>query len=426
MLSGNTLARGLTLDDAGLLWVDGRPLALPPKERAVLRLLLQRAPGVARKQEFAAQAWRGADMSDESLARSISQVRRIVAARGLKIEAVYGVGYRLFDPHAPVPPSGTRARTRDDYNHARQLLQQRTPAAMQLAIGLLRGIVRDDPRDAAARIALAEALAIAVGWGELPTPPAVDEGLAALATLDDMPGLHAARGALLDMAWRFDEARRAFDLALAGNHADGADNAEALLGFARHLLYTDEAGAAVDLLRRVRQVVPHALHVRMALARALVQSGRGAEAVQEAQAAVADHPGQLVTAAFALAMQAMVAPHPDLEAAAWRLTQGPETPPFVWTVASFVLSRLGRREETLHIVDAVLLCSHTTADEASLYAAPLATLGEYDRAAALLRAAVDERCDMMAMMLRDPTHSHWLPRHGVGRSLMRTVFGAEA
>ena len=163
MLSGNTLARGLTLDDAGLLWVDGRPLALPPKERAVLRLLLQRAPGVARKQEFAAQAWRGADMSDESLARSISQVRRVVAARGLKIEAVYGVGYRLLDPHAPAPPPDTRARKQDDYNHARQLLQQRTPAAMQLAIGLLRGIVRDDPRDAAARIALAEALAIAVG-----------------------------------------------------------------------------------------------------------------------------------------------------------------------------------------------------------------------------------------------------------------------
>jgi hypothetical protein len=125
-------------------------------------------------------------------------------------------------------------------------------------------------------------------------------------------------------------------------------------------------------------------------------------------------------------MQAMVAPHPELEVAALRLTQGSDTPPFVWTVASFVLSRLGRREATLDIVDSALLCSRTTAGEASLYAAPLAALGEHERAAALLRAAVDERCGMMAMVLRDPAHAHWLPRHPAGRTLLREVFGATA
>jgi len=127
--------------------------------------------------------------------------------------------------------------------------------------------------------------------------------------------------------------------------------------------------------------------------------------------------------AFSLAIQAMVSPQPELEAAALRLTQGLDTPPFVWTVASFVLSRLGRREATLDIVDTALLCSRTTAGEATLYAAPLAALGEYDRAAALLRAAVDERCGMMAMVLRDPAHAHWLPQHPAGRALLKDVFG---
>jgi tetratricopeptide (TPR) repeat protein len=430
-MSNKTPTHLLTLDDAGLLQVDGQPLKLPPKERAVLRLLLQHAPGAVRKDEFAGRAWAGRDMSDESLARCISRVRRVLQPLGLNVEAVYGLGYRLADQAPPAPAQGgPSAQALDGYGHARQLMQQRTPAAMGLAIDLLRSLVRDEPGFAAARVALADALAVAVGWGQLPTPAAVDEGLAALAGLPGLagfgtgggalPGLHAARGALLDMAWRFGEARHCFEQALA---VDG-DSPETLLAFARHLLYTDEAGRAVERLRRVRQLAPHALHVRMTLVRALVQSGRGAEAVAEAQATVVDHPGQLVTLAFSLAIQAMVAPHAELEAAAWRLTQGLDTPPFVWTVASFVLSRLGRREATLDIVDSALLCSRTTAGEATLYAAPLAALGEHDRAAELLRAAVDERCGMMALVLRDPAHAHWLPQHPAGRELLHEVYGA--
>lgn len=419
--------RTLTLDDSGGLHADGRPLKLPPKERAALRLLLQHPQRAVRKDEFAREAWAGGDMSDEGLARCISRVRRAIEPLGLKVEAVYGLGYRLVDPAPAVaPPGAPSAQALDGYAHARQLLQQRTPAAMGLAIDLLRGLIRDEPAFAAARVALADALAVATGWGLLPTPAAVDEGLAALAVLDGrrevLPGQHAARGALLDMAWRFDEAGRCFEQAQAA----GDDSTETLLAFARHLLYTDRAAPAVELLRRVRERAPHALQARMTLARALVQSGRGSDAVAEAQAAVADHPGQLVTVSFALAVQAMVAPHPDLEAAALRLTQGADTPPFVWTVASYVLSRLGRREATLDIVDTALLCSRTSAGEATLYAAPLAALGEHDRAAALLRAAVDERCGMMALVLRDPAHAHWLPHHPAGRTLLREVFGAGA
>jgi DNA-binding winged helix-turn-helix (wHTH) protein len=412
----------LALDDAGLLQPGGPALKLPPKERAALRLLVQRAPGVVRKDEFAERVWSGRAMSDESLARCISRVRQLLLPRGVQVEAVYGLGYRLVEqgtPAAAIPD----ARALDGYAHARQLMQQRTPAAMELAIELLRDLAREEPGFAPARVALADALAIAVGWGLLVTTPAVDEGLAALQGLDaGYPGQHAARGALLDMAWQFNAARHSFQRALAAD-PDGTDT---LLGYARHLLYTDAAEQAVERLRRVRELAPHALHVRMTLARALVQSGRGAEAVAEAQATVRDNPGQLLTLAFSLAIQSMVAPQPELEAAALRLTQGLDTPPFVWTVASFVYSRLGRREAALDIVDTALLCSRTTAGEAALYAAPLAALGEYDRATALLRAAVDERCGMMAMVLRDPAHAHWLPQHPAGRALLRDVFGDAA
>lgn len=412
----------LVLDDDGLPRVDGSPLKLPPKARAALRLLWERRPGTVHKDEFAALAWAGQTMSDESLAHCIGHVRRALQPWGLKVEALYGLGYRLVEP----PPPELRGETPSAHGldallHARQLLQQRTPTAVGLAIDLLRQLVGNEPGFFAARVALADALAVAVGWGQLPTGPAVDEGLAALAQAgaSTEPGLHAARGALLDLAWRFDEAGACFERALVN---DG-EKPETLLAFARHLLYVDRADRAADVLRRVRRLSPHALHPRLTLARALVQSGRGDAAMAEAREAVADHPGQMVVAAFSLALQALVAPRPELELPAERLTQGADVPPFAWTVASYVLARLGRREAALDIVDAVLLCSATSAGEATLYAAPLAVLGEHGRAAALLQRAADEGCGMLAMVLRDPAHADWLPQHPLGRALLRRVFG---
>lgn len=412
----------LVIDDAGMLRIDGQELKLPPKERAALAVLWQRRPSVVRKDDFADAAWAGQMMSDESLARCISRVRHALQPWGLKVEAVYGLGYRMADS-AP-PDSGAAspdAQALDALAHARHLLQQRTPTAVARAIELMRDLVRNVPGFAAARVALADALAIAIGWGQLPTLAAVDEGLAALAIhgADAEPGLQAARGSLLDMGWRFAEAARCFEGAMS---TDG-DRPETLLGFARHLLYTDQADRAVDILRRVRQLAPHALHPRLTLARALVQSGRGAEAVAEAQATLQDNPGQLVVLAFSLALLAMVAPRPELEAAALRLTQGADAPPFTWTVSSYVLACLGRREAALDIVDTALICSSTSPGEATLYAAPLAALGEHDRAATLLRRAADDHSGMLALVLRDPAHAGWLPQHPAGRALLETVFG---
>ncbi|WP_374674605.1 winged helix-turn-helix domain-containing protein [Ideonella sp.] len=435
-----TAPRRLTLDDAGFPLAEGQPLELPPKERAVLALLLRRHPSVVSKHDFAAAAW-GGDMSDESLARCISRLRRALGPLGWQVASVYGTGYRL-DAMAPVAadsPPGTsaahprlapatqaRPATVDAYLHARQLAQQRTPVAVARAIGLLRALVDQEPGYTPASVALADALGAAIGWGQLPTGPAVDEGLGVLdraAAIDpDTPGLHSARGSLLDVAWRFDEAAAAHARALAR----GPHDPDTLLMHARHLLMRGEAEHAVRQLRAALALSPHTPLLRMTLARALVQAGRGAEAVAEADAARDDHPGQLLLAAFSLAIRAMAAPGPELEAPAWRLADGADTPPFVWTVLSFVLARLDRRDAALDIIDAALICSRTSSGEATLYAAPLACLGDTDRAAALLQQAADDGCGMLAMVLRDPAHAGWLPGHPVGRALLMRVFGAPA
>lgn len=431
----------LHVDAHGFVTAGDRPLDLPPKERQVLALLLRRQPGVVSKGDFADAVWGGRLMSDESLARSISRLRRTVAPFGLTIESVYGTGYRLdgmakADRTAAPAPGPAHPRltvaahanpaTVDAYMHARQLAQQRTPAAVGRAIELLRELTRREPAYTPARVALAESLGAAIGWGQLPTAEAVEEGLSVLdkaEQIDDTtPGLASARGTLLDMAWRFDEAAKAHAQALA-RHPDDPDT---LLMYSRHLLMTGQAALAVDHLRKARRLSPHTPLLRMTLSRALVQAGRGAEGLAEADAALADHPGQLLLVAFALAIRAMVAPTPDIEAPAWRLSEGADTPPFVWTVLSFVLAHLNHREAALDIIDATLLCSRTSAGEAALYAAPLAALGEYDRAADLLQRAFDERSGMLAMVLRDPAHAGWLGRHPVGQRLLRAVFSPGA
>jgi DNA-binding winged helix-turn-helix (wHTH) protein len=425
----------LALDEAGFPLRDGQPLRLPPKERAALALLLQRRPAVVPKDEFAHVAWRDGPMSDESLARCISRLRRALQPAGWGVESVYGTGYRLSQaPAASRASTGmghprltgaaqATAGTVDAYLHARQLAQQRTPEALGRAISLLRDLRAREPAYTPAAVALAEALAAAVGWGQRETDAAVAEGLAVLAeahtTDPQTPGLAAARGSLLDMAWRFAEAASAHAEALAQGHNDP----DTLVLHARHLLFTDQAHAAIAPLRHACALAPHSPMLRMTLSRALVQAGRGAEAVAAADAARDDHPGQLLLVAFALAIRAMVAPTPALEGPALRLAEGRDTPPFVWTVLSFVLARLGRREAAMDIIDAALLCSATTTGEACLYAAPLATLGDTTRAAQLLQRAADERCGMLALVLRDPAHAGWLPQAPAGRALLKQVFG---
>lgn len=418
----------LSIDDAGFPSLDGQPLRLPPKERAVLALLARRQPDAVSKLDFAGAAWAGRLMSDESLARCISQLRRVLAPAGLRIESVYGTGYRL-EIDAQVPPTtapthGLSGAALETYQHARQLALQRTPVAVQRATEMLRELIVQEPAFVPAKVALVDVLTAAIGWGQLDTDTTVDEGLrlldAARLQQPQTPGLDAAHGAMLDAAWRFDEAGLVFEQALQN---DGS-NPDTLLAHSRHLLLTDRPLDAVTQLRAALRLSPHTPLLHMILARALAQSGQRDLAVAEADAAVQEHPGQLVLTAFALAMRALVDPSQPIEAPARRLSYAPDTPPFVWTVLSYVLSRVGQREDALDIIDAVLLCSRTTTGEASLYAAPLAALGEWDRAAQLLVRAYDERCGMLAMVLRDPAHADWLPQHPVGRQLLRGVFGA--
>nr|WP_281351588.1 winged helix-turn-helix domain-containing protein [Propylenella binzhouense] len=76
--------------------IDGRPLALPMKELAVLELLLLRAGKVVTKQSLFDRIY---DPDEETMLNAIelyvSRLRRKLAPAGLRIRTIRGLGYLL-------------------------------------------------------------------------------------------------------------------------------------------------------------------------------------------------------------------------------------------------------------------------------------------------------------------------------------------
>lgn len=415
----------LALDPQGFPVWNGELLDLPPKERAVLVLLMRRQPQVVSKQAFADAAWGPVTMSDESLARCISRLRRLLP--DMRIESVYGTGYRLV---AGSPPRHSRLLTAaqasphvvEAYLHARQLAQQRTPAALHKALGLLRRLVADEPLYAPARVALAEALAGAASWGLPGGAGPIGEGLTQLAAAERLdpgcPGLNAARAWLLDFAWRFDDAADVFMRALRA----APDDPDTLYLHGWHCLVTGDVDAAIVRLREALVLQPYSALLRVTLARALSHRGDFEAALAEAEATCHDHPESLIAATLRVGLLALLRPDAAVVDAAERLAESRDAPPYTLSVLSYALVRCDRGDQALALIDVCLACRSATPCSAQLHAAALLALGDTDRAAALVVAACEARCALLPMVLREPVNAALLAHPDVAR-VWTTVFG---
>lgn len=89
-----------TLDAAGGLRRRGEAVAVPPKIAATLTLLVERRGGLVTRDELARTVWGDAGASDDSIARCLYQLRRIVPMPERKplIRTVHGAGFRFAVP----------------------------------------------------------------------------------------------------------------------------------------------------------------------------------------------------------------------------------------------------------------------------------------------------------------------------------------
>jgi two-component system OmpR family response regulator len=88
---------GITLDlTSRLFTAAGQPMDLPPRERALLELLITRAGKVVTK-EAIVQSLTSLDdlLSDNAIEQYISRLRRRIAPHGLGLRTVRGIGYLL-------------------------------------------------------------------------------------------------------------------------------------------------------------------------------------------------------------------------------------------------------------------------------------------------------------------------------------------
>lgn len=394
----------LDLTSDGLpTWQDS-PLFLPPKESAVLALLIRAQPQAVSKADIVEHAWGGLAVSDDSLARCISQLRR--ALPDVKIEAVYGFGYRLVPPEpaqhsrmlavVKAPPDVVEA-----YLHAWELSQHGTPRALGRALTVLRAIVAEYPDYAPARVSLAATIGAAVGWGmaaELGVSVADGEAQLDAAEGHDPRAVRVARAWLADMDWRFDIAEALFRAA----YREQPDDAELLPLFGWHLLATGRSGEAVRVLQRAVALRPFAVLPRVMLSRALAYDGQLDAALREARRAEQDHPDSAIAISQHLLWRAHREPGPELVAAALQLLERADAPAYVRATQPYVLARCGETVKALACIDAALSGDGAYAAGNVLFAPALANLGQVERAAALLDTAYRARCGMLPLVVNAP------------------------
>lgn len=410
----------LSLDEQGFPQWRGEILKLPPKERAVLGLLIQRQPQVVSKQEFADTVW-GVHhpMSDESLARCISHLRAVLAEQlqlSLKIESMYGLGYRLqVHPAVLLVPGKSIDETTTHWSsslpesintlrHAQQLAERRTPAALQVAVRLLRDLITKHPTDAAAHVALAKTMADAAGWSLQTDSSFVAEGLSHLDEAEridpTIPGLLYCRAYLMDFAWRFQEAAPLWQKAMRFS----VDDPKLVFLYGRHLLVIGDTERAIATLRQARELHPFSAVLRVTLARAFAQAGDFDLALKEVTATCEDHPESEIADNYRVALLALTRPDASVLTMAWRMAEQRDASPLALSIVSYLLARLDLRNQALEVIDTCLSCRDTTACTAVLHTPALLAIGETRRAINLVTNAYQARCGVLPLALRDPAN----------------------
>ncbi|MGH6625288.1 MAG: winged helix-turn-helix domain-containing protein [Burkholderiaceae bacterium] len=406
---------GLAALDDGFVYYRSRPLQLPPKEQAVLHLLVREWPRVVSKDRFARQVWAGQAMSDESLARCVAQLRQAMPPNlGLAIQSVYRRGYQLVvaprELSESAPPTHPRLlhdamalpQQVEALTHARQLTQQRTAPALQRAEQLLRELIVQAPGYMAAKLAFAECLAATLSCGFAVERQRIDEGLAQLALVErhapQMPGLHAETAHLLDCAWRFDEAAVLHARARQTSPQDAATH----YYHGWHLLAMARPREAVQALETARRLNPFSVNISIMQARALASAGETQAGLERARQAHLSAPESLQASIYFLAYQAYVDPQPALAETARRVILGPSSWAFAASSLAYVLARCGEHEAAMQLVKTV---GTENASVRANHIAVLLVLGQADEAMQRALDAAQEGCGQLPLIVNAPENT---------------------
>jgi DNA-binding winged helix-turn-helix (wHTH) protein len=409
------VSAGFDIDRDGFVSYKNSLLFLPPKERGAFRLLLNAWPKIVSKEDFSKNVWAGR-MSDESLARCITQLRRALSSLGVvQIDSFYGQGYRLTILSdkvrrlsvvpATVPPRKSdaakpHAALVEACIHARQLLERRSQDAFSQAESILKNVIAKAPDYMVAKLLLAQYVAERGFFDANIERSQIDDALGQLRYVQEadpyLQGLQSLTGHLLDCKWHFDEARGAHEQALQMSPDDDV----AYYRYGYHLIYTNASSEAVDAFRFAAQLNPFSPNIATMLVRACACANMDpAEVLAQARSAYSSHPDSPWTYVNLLYTLAWVDPQPEIAHAARHFVQkNSHTHALTSRAVAYVLARCGDHAGALEVIE-----KHGSVH--GIHLAALVAMGMLDEAMVKVKAAAETGFGILPFLLNVPENS---------------------
>ncbi|WP_228124812.1 winged helix-turn-helix domain-containing protein [Glaciimonas soli] len=421
------------VDQYGFVVYKNSILDLPPKERGALSLLLHAWPKSVSKKDFALHVWNGR-MSNESLARCMAQLRRVLSDIGIvKIDSLYGLGYRLtieqdsVDIPAQLPldhsrQSGTimvEPAIMAACIYAQQVLQSHSPAAYNQVESIIKGVVAQVPDYAPAQLVLVQCMANMVSSGVSGGLPVIDEALKILASIEHIePGasnLQSQKANLLDCKWQFNEARHIHEEALRLS----PENSVTHFYYGLHLLSTGAPADAVTAFRSAVELNPFSAEQAIMHARSLAAAGASViDIVGHAREVYRIHPGNQQVYLYLLGMLAFSDPQPELAHAARQMILSRTSWIYAAGTISYVLAQCGDRDGALELIAAQATASINIR---VTHLAALIALDLVDEAALSVKEAAQAGCGHLPILLNFIENSGF-KKHPEYPSILTRIF----
>jgi len=406
---------GFEIDPDGFVSYKNSLLFLPPKERGAFRLLMNAWPKVVSKKDFSKNVWAGR-MSDESLARCITQLRRTLSRLGVvQIDSLYGQGYRLailsdkVQRLSDLPATGQTRKSAaakphtaliEACIHARQLFERRSQDAYSQAETILKNVASKAPDYMVAKLLLAQYVAERGFFDANIQRSQIDDALGELKVVQDaepyIQGLQSLIGHLLDCKWHFDEARTVHEQTLQMSPDDDV----AYYRYGSHLINTNAASEAVDAFRYAAQLNPFSPNIAAALVRACSCANMDpAELLAQARSAHSSHPDSPWTYVVLLYTLALVDPQPEIAHAARHFVQKNRyTHALTSRAVAYILARCGDHAGALEVIE-----KHGSTH--GIHLAALIAMGMLDEAMTKVKAAAETGFGVLPSLLNIPENA---------------------
>jgi DNA-binding winged helix-turn-helix (wHTH) protein len=395
------------------LWRYETEIPLPPKEAALLELLVQSRGEVVTHKIIYRHLWPNQLVGYPSLARCVYSLRKAlyplggelvqtVPKRGYKLAAQLQGGDAQQSPATSSNTEHTQPLARAHFHAGLASASNPGPASLARAAYWFKASTQADPQHSAAHAALAEVQLFMCIRGLMRPRDALRAGLvscrAALAS--DPTNVHAlgVRG------W--------FQALIQGKPKQGIESIEYARQlapeFARTYVYLSwihralgDPEAALECTTKAVELDPHAVLNRHAHALTLFFSGHNAEALKQESWVMDNYPGDDIAVGYRSVFLASLGRHQEaLDSAAHALELARDIPSTRGAIA-WCMVICGEVGEARRMIDEAY-AAHLPRCPRPLIVPALVALGNVDQAFTLLHEAREERCPWFSGARIDP------------------------